>query len=244
LNWNNRQHWKSILQHRFFLISQAVFFGFSIFWFRYVYSFQTGEKVVDGMRAISRERQILTVFSHIPNVIEQAFGNYGWLDSPSPQLATYLGLGFILFVIGKFWGSNENRAKFAMLLILGTTLVFCFLIDLQMYSMLRAFGLQGRHIMPLLVGIPILVTQGSLYKARTEYWAGGLWAVLMIWSGMSALRRYSVGIQGQNSLEMFRDPSWSPMMGINFSLLLLVCATAIATFFIVRAVSQTQDNSI
>jgi hypothetical protein len=244
LNWNYRQHWKSILQHRFFLISQAVFFVFSIFWFRYIYSFQTGEKVVDGMRAISRERQILTVFSHIPNVIEQAFGNYGWLDSPSPQLATYLGLGFILFVIGKFWGSNENRAKFAMLLILGTTLVFCFLIDLQMYSMLRAFGLQGRHIMPLLVGIPILVTQGSLYKARTEYWAGGLWAVLMIWCGMSALRRYSVGINGQNALEMFRDPTRSPGIGLKFSLLLLVSATAIATFFIVRVVNQTQDNSI
>jgi hypothetical protein len=196
------------------------------------------------MHAISRERQILTVFSHIPNVIEQAFGNYGWLDSPTPQLATYLGLGFILFVIGKFWGSNESRVKISMQLILAITLVFCFLIDLQMYSMLRAFGLQGRHVMPLLVGIPILVTQGSRYKARTEFRAGGLWAVLMIWSGMSALRRYSVGIQGQNSLEMFRDPSWSPMMGINFSLLLLVCATAIATFFIVRAVSQTQDNSI
>ena len=244
LNWNNRQHWKSILQHRFFLISQAVFFVFSIFWFRYIYSFQTSEKVVDGMHAISREKQILTVFSHLPNVIEQAFRNYGWLDSPTPQLATYLGLGFILFVIGKFWSSNESRVKISMQLILGITLIFCFLIDLQMYSMLRAFGLQGRHVMPLLVGIPILVTQGSRYKARTEFWAGGLWAVLMIWSGMSALRRYSVGIQGQNSLEMFRDPSWSPMIGINFSLLLLVCATAIATLFIVRAVSQTQDNSI
>ena len=134
--------------------------------------------------------------------------------------------------------------KISMQLILGITLVFCFLIDLQMYSMLRAFGLQGRHVMPLLLGIPILSSQGTRYKARTEFWAGGLWAVLMIWSGMSALRRYSVGIQGQNSLEMFRDPSWSPMIGINFSLLLLVCATAIATFFIVRVVSQTQDNSI
>jgi hypothetical protein len=244
LNWDNCRHWRAILQHRFFLISQTVFFIFSIFWFTYVYSFQTGEKVVDGMRAISREKQLLTVFSHIPNVVEQAFGNYGWLDSPSPQLATYLGFGFILFVIGKFWGSNENRAKFSMLLILGTTLVFCFLIDLQMYSMLRAFGLQGRHIMPLLVGIPILVTQGSLYKARTEYWAGGLWAVLMIWCGISALRRYSVGINGQNALEMFRDPTWSPRIGLNFSLLLLASATAIATFFIVKVVNQTQDDPI
>jgi hypothetical protein len=68
--------------------------------------------------------------------------------------------------------------------------------------------------------------------------------VLMIWCGMSALRRYSVGINGQNALEMFRDPTWAPSIGLNFSLLLLVSATAIAAFFIVKVVNQTQDNSI
>jgi hypothetical protein len=40
------------------------------------------------------------------------------------------------------------------------------------------------------------------------------WALIMVWSGLAALRRYAVGIRPGNQLEMYTQAAWQPDIGI------------------------------
>ena len=234
LSWGRKGEWHKILTSRWLVASQLIGLMFSLWWFVYIYSYQTSPKVVDGIPAIARSEQLMSVVMHLPSVIEQAFGNYGWLDSPTPTLAFFMGAGLILAVIGSRWRSTVMAVKISVFGLVVAVLFFVLFIDLQMYSMLLGFGLQGRHIMPLLVGIPILVFWRSEWRGKGDYLIAGTWSVIMVWCGASALRRYSTGIKPLNAFEMFQHPMWIPPLGIWGSLSLLVAASALFCFDVVR----------
>jgi hypothetical protein len=54
----------------------------------------------------------------------------------------------------------------------------------------------------------------------------------MVWAGLGALRRYTVGVNGNNALSMFTERTWNPIGGYWVAVSLLVVATALvaATF--------------
>ena len=35
----------------------------------------------------------------------------------------------------------------------------------------------------------------------------------MVWAGFGALRRYTVGINGDNAMDMFTERAWNPVLG-------------------------------
>lgn len=234
LSWPNRHVFRVILKNRLLVAIHSMAMLFSLWWFVWIYNYQTSPKVVDGMPAISRNEQLMSVFMHLPNVFEQAYGNYGWLDTPTPTLAFYLGIGMILCVLGSRWRTTTWNVKWVVTLIVAMSVMFGFLIDLQIYSVLRGFGLQGRHIMPLLVGVPIIVFSRCDWRGKSEFWVAGIWAMLMVWCGAAALRRYAVGIKPLNAFEMFSHPEWTPKMGIEGTLLLLVIAALAVGFVCVK----------
>jgi hypothetical protein len=47
----------------------------------------------------------------------------------------------------------------------------------------------------------------------------------MVWSGLGALRRYTVGINGDNALDMLRDRAWNPILGFWPTVMLLGIST-------------------
>jgi hypothetical protein len=108
-----------------------------------------------------------------------------------------------------------------------------------MYSFVRGFGLQGRHIVPLLVGVPIVLFARDDWRVKREYWVASVWAILMIWCGAAALRRYSVGIKPGNQFELLTDPVWAPKIGILYSLVLLVIAASAVALVSVRPGQKT-----
>ena len=242
LSWSHRREWRKIVQSRWLLASQFIGLIFSLWWFACIYSYQTSPKIVDGMPAIARNEQLMSVVIHLPNVIEQAFGNYGWLDSPTPTLAFYCGIGAILAVLGSRWRSTSKIVKVSVVGLFFVTVLLSFLIDLQYYSMLRGFGLQGRHIMPLLVGVPILIFWRSEWRGKSEYWIAGTWSMILVWCGASALRRYSTGIKPLNAFEMFHHPIWTPLFGIWGSLILLVATSALVGFVVVRPLAVHEGS--
>jgi hypothetical protein len=82
--------------------------------------------------------------------------------------------------------------------------------DINYYNLLRNFGSQGRHVMPLLVGIPILAMRKVNLPSRINAAVAIVWALVMVWSGLAALRRYAVGIRPGNQLEMYTQAVWQP----------------------------------
>lgn len=242
LSWSRRKEWHKIVNSRWLVGSQLIGLAFSLWWFIWIYNFQTSPKVVKGMPELARSEQLMSVVMHLPSVIEQAFGNYGWLDSPTPTLAFYIGVGLILAVIGSRWRSTVKAVKISVSGLVFFTLLFALFIDLQFYSMLGGFGLQGRHLMPLLVGFPILLFWRSEWRGKSEYWISGTWSVLIFWCGASALRRYSTGIKPFNTFEMFQNPIWTPLFGIWGSLSILVATSALVGFVVVRPLAVDEGN--
>lgn len=243
LSWPNRHVFRVILKNRLLVATNSMAMLFSLWWFVWIYNYQTSPKVVDGMPAISRNEQLMSVFMHLPNILEQAFGNYGWLDTPTPTLAFYLGIGMILCVLGSRWRTTTWNVKWVVTLIVTMSVMFGFLIDLQIYSVLRGFGLQGRHIMPLLVGVPIVVFSRCDWRGKSEFWVAGIWSMLMVWCGAAALRRYAVGIKPLNAFEMFSHPEWTPKMGIEGTLLLLIVAALAVGFVCVKPFAMRGADS-
>ena len=97
--------------------------------------------------------------------------------------------------------------------------------DLNYYSLLRNFGSQGRHIVPLLVGLPIIAASSFAWKREWAVAAASVWGLVMVWAGLGALRRYTVGINGDNAMDMFTERAWNTGLGFWPTVVMLVLST-------------------
>ena len=118
-----------------------------------------------------------------------------------------------------------RREIIALLVLAAVTVLLVVAQDLNYYALLRNFGSQGRHIVPLLVGLPILAAGSFTWKRNWEVAAVGLWGLVMVWAGLGALRRYTVGINGDNAMELFTDRAWNPVLGFWPTVMMLVLST-------------------
>ena len=186
---------------------------FAGWWYLTVYSFELSPKISDGIPSISIRSQIESALRHIPTLLDQAVGNFGWLDSPMPRGALIVACVSLLLLIGRGMASQSKREISAVLVLVTTTVLLVVAQDLNYYSLLRNFGSQGRHIVPLLVGLPIVASTAFVWGRKWEVAGVGLWGLVMVWSGLGALRRYTVGINGDNAMDMFRARAWNPILG-------------------------------
>jgi hypothetical protein len=116
-------------------------------------------------------------------------------------------------------------ARIAMIALCLVTILVVIILDVNYYSMLRSFGAQGRHIVPILVGLPIIAAASVTWKRNWEVAAVGLWGLVMVWAGLGALRRYTVGINGDNAMDMFTDRAWNPVLGFWPTVMILIFST-------------------
>ena len=205
---------------------------FAGWWYLKIYSFQTNNVLSEGIPRISLRSQIDQAVRHIPMLLDQAVGNFGWLDAPMPRVALYIimALYCVVLAMGIVVGSAGTRI--AMIALCLVTILVVIILDVNYYSMLRSFGAQGRHIVPLLVGLPILAAGSFTWKRIWEVAAVGLWGLVMVWAGLGALRRYTVGINGDNAMDMFTDRAWNPVLGFWPTVTMLVLSTlAVACLF-------------
>ena len=238
-SWTNKINIRSLLQRRWLLSAQIIAIVFSIWWFVWIYSFQTSPSYVRDIPGMPRGELLLEILSHLPDVFKQSYGNFGWLDTPKPPLAMYVAFAVAFVVVGLQMKKVSQGARFIALATVASAIAFGVLIDFQMYSFVRGFGLQGRHIVPLLVGVPIVLFARDDWRSKREYWVASVWAILMIWCGAAALRRYSVGIKPGNQFEFLTNPLWTPKIGIAASLVLLAVAASAVAFFSVQPSRKT-----
>jgi hypothetical protein len=159
-------------------------------------------------------QQIIESVQHIPVVLEQGIGNFGWLDTPMPRVALML---YFLVIVSLLVYAVLRSTPLVVSMVVSLSLVSALLVvaqDINYYNLLRNFGSQGRHVMPLLVGIPILAMRKVKLPRRIDRVVIVAWALIMVWSGLAALRRYAVGIRPGNQLEMYTQAAWQPDIGI------------------------------
>ena len=198
---------------------------FAVWWYLNIYSFHLTPKVSVGFPSVSLRSQIDQALRHIPTLLDQSVGNFGWLDSPMPRGALVVTVVSVLLVIGRgFWSLTKNEI-FALSVLVVVTVLLVVAQDLNYYSLLRNFGSQGRHIVPLLVGLPIIAASSFAWKREWEVAAASMWGLVMVWAGLGALRRYTVGINGDNAMDMFTERTWNPVLGFWPTVVMLVLST-------------------
>ena len=238
-SWTNKINLRLLLQRRWLLSAQVIAIVFSIWWFVWIYSFQTSPSYVRDIPGMPRGELLLEILSHLPDVFKQSYGNFGWLDTPTPPIAMYLAFAMAFVVVGLQLKKVSQGARFIALATVASAILFGVLIDFQMYSFVRGFGLQGRHIVPLLVGVPIVLFARADWRASRDRWVASVWTILMTWCGATALRRYSVGIKPGNQFEFLTNPVWTPKIGILPSLVLIAVAASAVAFFSVQLGQKT-----
>ncbi len=207
------------------LVSHGVAFVFAGWWYLGIYSFQTNNALAEGARSMSLRSQIGEVLQRIPTLLDQAVGNFGWLDAPMPRIALYTICVLYCVVIARGFVVKHLGAQIAMLLLFVVTVLVVIVLDVNYYSMFRAFGAQGRHIVPLVVGLPIIASASIAWNRKWEIMTAIVWGLVMFWAGLGALRRYTVGINGDNALDMFTVRAWNPVLGFWPTVVLLGVST-------------------
>ena len=198
---------------------------FAAWWYLKIYGYQTNNLLSDGIPSISLRSQIDEAVRHIPLLLDQAVGNFGWLDAPMPRVALFVACALYFVIIAKGIVVGSAGVRIAMIALCMLTIVVVIILDVNYYSMLRSFGAQGRHIVPLLVGLPIIAASSFSWKREWEMTTVCVWGIVMIWAGLGALRRYTVGINGDNAMEMFSDRAWSPVLGFWPTVMMLILST-------------------
>jgi hypothetical protein len=63
---------------------------FSVGWYMRVFSVNTSDSVTAGSPSLGLGQQIVEALQHVPDVVSQAVGNFGWLDTSMPRNAWLL----------------------------------------------------------------------------------------------------------------------------------------------------------
>ena len=212
-------------QYRGVLVMHGAAVLFAGWWYLKIYSYQTNNLLSEGIPSISLRSQINQAVRHIPTLLDQAVGNFGWLDAPMPRVALLMVCALYGVVIAAGVVTSSARARVAMIALCFLIVFVVIILDVNYYAMLRSFGAQGRHIVPLLAGLPIIAATSFAWKRKWEVAATSVWGLVMVWAGLGALRRYTVGINGDNALDMFADRAWNPIMGFWPTATMLILST-------------------
>ena len=142
-------------------------------------------------------------------------GAFGYLEYrlpvwvPLAWLAVFLALAVLAFRAG---GKRERR-------VLATASAVGVVLPLVLYVLIirrTGFGLQGRHVLPLLVALPLLAGE-LVYRARAPLRSWMFRAATMTLAAVHLVafwlnaRRSSVGVDGP--LFFLRAPEWEPPPG-------------------------------
>lgn len=223
----------SIQNLRTHLRKHVIVYGFHsiaallmVWWYVVIFNAVVDPKMTAGLYKMGFGAQFLHAIGDIPRVIDESIGNYGWLDTPTPRPIAFVVFAATVAIVVVSWSSLTGSAKRALGFLGVACVVLVIAEDFNYYKILRGFGVQGRHLTPLFVGIPILGARYLQISNRSKRVVVGIWCGVVVGSGLAALRRYSVGVIGDNALDMFTHPVWSPPFGITWSIVLLIVATS------------------
>jgi hypothetical protein len=183
---------------------------------------------------------LLPSLAAVPQTLVGAIGLFGWVNAQMPAVMYALwGLALILLVAPALLRGRlrERRTLDGLVLGVGAAIV----VVSAFFVMPVGFAVQGRHILPLFVTVP-LVAGEVLYRNRDRIgpsmlaWiaamTGTLAAIVQVSAWYTNAHRYAVGTGGSWLLVVGADWSptwgWVPWLGLasGGSALLMVAAFA------------------
>jgi Predicted membrane protein (DUF2142) len=173
---------------------------------------------------------VRAVAHHVRDWIREAVGVLGWLDTPMPYWFYDLWYWMIgaLFVGGLVFAARRAKVALAAIAVLSVAVPFVLVVH-----QVRAQGIvwQGRDLMPLAVGVPILgaglwprFRRGPSALRWVATGVVGLVTLLTMGAFYLNLRRYAVGRVGSR-LFFVHSGGWSPPTGSLATLLVYGLAT-------------------
>lgn len=172
----------------------------------------------------------------VGGIVRQFVGVFGPLDTLLPEFAyrIWAVMAALLVLLAAVSGTPRQRATLG---IAGLG-VIVITIGLEAVQNINGFGVQGRHVMPAVVTVPMLA--GEIFaRGPRPYWASSRVILAALALGASVVhftawytlgRRYSVGLAGP--LLFFREARWAPPLGwIVWGLLTIVAALVLMVPF-------------
>lgn len=147
-------------------------------------------------------------------------GLFGWFGYDDVRLSTVWIAGWASMA-GLVLGAAFSLGRRAERITLAVALAICFFVPLYLYAAVtnyQGIQTQGRHLLPLLVVVPLL--SGEILRRHAERLAGfavapaaigGLAITIQVVAWWVNSRRYAVGADGP--LWFVSNPDWSPPAG-------------------------------
>lgn len=126
----------------------------------------------------SHREMVVNTFWNMDDIHKQEIGYFGWLSIPPPWLALgcWMLIGVLAAVLAFLGG---RRAGVVTLLGFGLLLVIPFAAQLSSYPRSGLGGWQGRYMLPLVVGLPLLAVVPGLARRLERRSAVMIaWAIL------------------------------------------------------------------
>ena len=173
--------------------------------------------------------------------IAESIGNFGWLDTPAPTIVVWSFVVFAVLAALRTWHHMSIRHRVAVSVL--PMIIFLIMTYLNWNTQKYGgnYGVQGRHLTPLIAGIPIVGGALWMPSTSTKKLFLLIWSLCFFLSGLVALRRYSVGVKQFNFFEMFFRPVWQPPLGIAGSLIAL--ATALLVLSTTLYLAADKENA-
>ena len=99
----------------------------------------------------------------LPSVLRQSIGNFGALDTPLPGFAWQLWLVAFAALVTAALAMANRRQRIVLVAVVAMILIVSIAATVQQRQ--TGFGLQGRHVLPLLILLPLLASE-ILVRAR------------------------------------------------------------------------------
>ena len=179
--------------------------------------------------------------------LQQMIGVFGWLDTPAPlltYLVWYVAIGAVVLLA---FSSARARGNVALLFLVALVVLVPMAISYREAHRLGLFW-QGRYILPMATGIPILATALIDGAAVVEAIRSRLTVLLCLAVGVAdvaafytAQRRYASGLPGP--LDILHG-KWAPPLGNGVMAVWSLIATVLLVCFVasvVRSPTRLQD---
>ena len=190
-----------------------------------------------GTKVMTASQLAQWAYHYTPHFITQMIGNFGWLDTPSPEATVLIWPGVIIALLLLAAACGHWRVGVALLgIVLGI-----FLVPIAAQAMEAQLGpiWQGRYLLPFAAGLPIL---SAFAIAKYEPLAAAVRRRMVAFSIVAlafadllaffwALRRYLVGTNGPLiPLHSHWQPpgTWMLWTGLYVLLLAAQCAMVVS----------------
>ena len=190
----------------------------NVLWYVTVFNTRTHVSAVAGAPSLNFASRTIRTLGHIPVLISEMVGNFGWLDTPAPTLVvwawTTAGAGIVVIAVSR----GTDRLRVAMGATVVAAMALLVLGEEQANVLSRQLWTQGRHLEPLLLGLVLLPvfapSQPLAPLARYVRHATVVSASLVGICQLHALRRYTIGLDNFSLVAVVRHPVWQPVITV------------------------------